>query len=722
MHSLHWTITLCALSLSQKVTGGVGQQDGEPVLEPGGPSWLAQVSGSAGHDIQMAQLPEGESFVEELTADSFDEFILENPVTMVQFYAPYCGHCKAMAPDYEKAAWILDDKDIPIARVDAIAERDLAQRFGVKGFPTIKVFSGEQAADPEDYHGPKDAQAFIDHMRKTKDPKYVSDVPANHAWQGSDANIYHMQVSTWEDFRNEHPRVLAIFYAPWCSHSQRLMPLWASASENIDNHTVMAAVNCMRQDSEPLCRKYVIEGFPEILYFNTSDAEGVKPDRVPLTRLGIKRFSNLEIDPDWIPTDRDVGEFVSETLWNGEDSENGNVAHLDDDHFEWYRAKHEHMFVLYYIGDSDGNVTKKAKTEIATASKNFPPNFGIAAVDCKQEQTQLCTTAQLEGYPTLRYMTPRQGLSAEAMLDPLTAGGLGLHINLNTGLSAESLVAFAYEKAEAQVRDQANSATQAAKDMPDGDTSELDLSSLKMKALKKLLRERGQECAGCTDRSEFEARVRDTIHLPKVAKAKSGRKKKPRPKYHFDKDGLDSDEVNEALFKAVREGTSAEVNELLTDWSAKVDAYDTIYKNNRPLHMIAMRNDTSGVDGVLDILEIGRVLINHGAMIDAENKDDSTALHLAVLDVHLDVADLLINSNATVDAQNYWGVTPLHYAANRGVLSAVRMLLEAGADPFVTSTAGKTPLDFATGRGLSEVEQELQSAMDAKADSMLADL
>lgn len=75
-----------------------------------------------------------------LTEGNFTEFIEKNRHVMVEFYAPWCGHCQTLAPEYAAAGTELKDEDVALAKVDATEENDLAQKYDVQGFPTVVFF------------------------------------------------------------------------------------------------------------------------------------------------------------------------------------------------------------------------------------------------------------------------------------------------------------------------------------------------------------------------------------------------------------------------------------------------------------------------------------------------------------------------------------------------------------------------------------------------------
>ncbi len=97
------------------------------------------------------------SDVHDLKKDTFNDFIKEHDLVLAEFFAPWCGHCKALAPEYEEAATTLKEKDIPLVKVDCTEEVELCKDYGVEGYPTVKVFRGPDNVTP--YAGQRKAPA-----------------------------------------------------------------------------------------------------------------------------------------------------------------------------------------------------------------------------------------------------------------------------------------------------------------------------------------------------------------------------------------------------------------------------------------------------------------------------------------------------------------------------------------------------------------------------------
>ncbi|KAJ4295996.1 protein disulfide-isomerase precursor [Collariella sp. IMI 366227] len=113
------------------------------------------------------------SDVVQLKKDTFDEFVKANDLVLAEFFAPWCGHCKALAPEYEEAATTLKEKNIKVAKIDCTEEAELCQQHGVEGYPTLKVFRGLENVSP--YKGQRKAAAITSYMVKQSLPA-VSEV------------------------------------------------------------------------------------------------------------------------------------------------------------------------------------------------------------------------------------------------------------------------------------------------------------------------------------------------------------------------------------------------------------------------------------------------------------------------------------------------------------------------------------------------------------------
>jgi protein disulfide-isomerase A6 len=105
-----------------------------------------------------------------LSESNFDKKVVSDSAPwMVEFYAPWCGHCKQLAPEWASAAEALAPRGVKLGAVDCTANEALCSRFGVSGYPSILVFGRDKSAHSP-YEGPRTSagvQAFAARLLET---------------------------------------------------------------------------------------------------------------------------------------------------------------------------------------------------------------------------------------------------------------------------------------------------------------------------------------------------------------------------------------------------------------------------------------------------------------------------------------------------------------------------------------------------------------------------
>jgi protein disulfide-isomerase A6 len=166
----------------------------------------------------LAATVAAKSAVIELLPSNFDDIVLKSgKPTLVEFFAPWCGHCKKLAPVWEDLANTYEHtKDVQIAKVDADAQRELGKRFGIQGFPTLKFFDGK-SAKPEEYKSGRDLESltnFIVEKTGVK-PKKKLEMPSE---------VTYLNDATFSKAIGGDKHVLVAFTAPWCGRQFCLFP------------------------------------------------------------------------------------------------------------------------------------------------------------------------------------------------------------------------------------------------------------------------------------------------------------------------------------------------------------------------------------------------------------------------------------------------------------------------------------------------------------------
>jgi len=126
------------------------------------------LAGSLTQYLKSEPLPTDNSdAVRTVVAKNFDEVVNdETKDVLIEFYAPWCGHCKTLAPKYEELAKKLQEEDgIVIAKMDATAN-DVPSYYSVQGFPTLYFAPKGQKRSPRKYEGGREVDDFVKYLAK----------------------------------------------------------------------------------------------------------------------------------------------------------------------------------------------------------------------------------------------------------------------------------------------------------------------------------------------------------------------------------------------------------------------------------------------------------------------------------------------------------------------------------------------------------------------------
>jgi len=202
-----------------------------------------------------------------LTPENFDSIVDGSKNVFVKFYAPWCGHCKSMVGAYEEtAAAFAKESEVVIADLDADQHKDLAGRFGVSGFPTLKFFK-KGSTEPVDYNGGREAADIVEYINQQAGTKSrIAKAASAVVVLGSD-NFDKVVLDSTKD-------VFVEFYAPWCGHCKRLTPIWEKLAAAFKTEKEVVIANLDADAHKDLGSRYDVTGFPTLIYFSKTDKSG----------------------------------------------------------------------------------------------------------------------------------------------------------------------------------------------------------------------------------------------------------------------------------------------------------------------------------------------------------------------------------------------------------------------------------------------------------------
>ncbi|KAF4316567.1 hypothetical protein G195_009730 [Phytophthora kernoviae 00238/432] len=258
----------------------------------------------------QASMYTDEDNVYNLDPESFKELVeQDSAVWMIEFYAPWCGHCKELTPEYKKAAKALEGV-VKVAAIDCQEHEEFIQQYAVQGFPTIKFF-GDNKYKPTTFDGDRTAKGIVDGAlaasrkvvkarlgggeKKKKKPK-TQKKPSK-----ASSNVITLTDDTFDtSVLNSGEVWMVEFYAPWCGHCKALAPDWEQAATELKGSIKFAALDATA--NERVAAQYGIQSFPTIKVFSPTsvspkdvlDYDGERT-AAAITEFGLKTLDGLGV-------------------------------------------------------------------------------------------------------------------------------------------------------------------------------------------------------------------------------------------------------------------------------------------------------------------------------------------------------------------------------------------------------------------------------------------
>jgi len=203
-----------------------------------------------------------------LSPSTFTERVLKgDEIWVVEFYAPWCGHCKNLVPEYKKAATALKGV-VRVGAIDLDEHKGFGGQYGVQGFPTIKIF-GANKNKPTDFQGQRTASGIVDAAFKAAKDAVNAKLGGKQSSGGSGGGKSAVVELTDSNFDKtvlqSDDMWLVEFFAPWCGHCKNLEPHWAEAAKRLEGKVKLGALDATVHNAK--ASEYDVKGFPTIKMF-----------------------------------------------------------------------------------------------------------------------------------------------------------------------------------------------------------------------------------------------------------------------------------------------------------------------------------------------------------------------------------------------------------------------------------------------------------------------
>ncbi|TFL00664.1 thioredoxin-like protein [Pterulicium gracile] len=235
----------------------------------------------------------------------------------IEFFSPYCGHCKKFAPDWAKLVEQVEadpNMSIKMAQVDCAKYGDLCSANKVSGYPQMNFYHGGKHIDS--YSGPRELDLLTKFLEE-REEKYgkpketpppppppapleanteLPDAPAlskpsPRVFVNTAGLVNPITPDTFDHTIGQGPTFVK-FYAPWCGHCKKLAPTWVNLAQHMQNKMNIVELNC--DEYESFCKSKGVKGYPQLMYY----ANGAATEYSGGRKMGqLKEFTDKATSP-----------------------------------------------------------------------------------------------------------------------------------------------------------------------------------------------------------------------------------------------------------------------------------------------------------------------------------------------------------------------------------------------------------------------------------------
>ncbi|KAI7906435.1 uncharacterized protein BX663DRAFT_427969 [Cokeromyces recurvatus] len=344
--------------------------------------------------------------VVELTPQNFRNAILDSDqLVAVEFYAPWCGHCQRLAPEWKKAATNLKGLvSVGAVNCDVETNKGLCATYEIKGFPTIKVFSPELKRDkrtgqltkvPTDYQGPRDAKSIVDFLLSYQ-PSNVLFVKWNEKDVKSKKSI---SLDSFLQTKNESLSKVLLF-----TNKPTTTPLYKALSVDFKDRLLVGEV---KHSEKNIIKEFNIQSFPTLVVI--SPEHGILKYEGKLNHESIKAFLNKHA----LPKNQKKPEPVSSKSSPKQQKEPKKVMSLVNDELlnkHCLNASRNTVCVIAMTDEDNRESVLETLNYLKDRVKSEAFSYEFGWIHADQSKDIINTLQMTEDYPSIFILYPHKHL------------------------------------------------------------------------------------------------------------------------------------------------------------------------------------------------------------------------------------------------------------------------------------------------------------------------